>query len=81
MIKLSTDDEAKRFESMDALLELMGNDFGPETVPSVLGSERGRLIARITGCQDPYKERKVKENELAMSILPDMDLSSSVSSM
>lgn len=73
MIKLSTDDEGKRFESMDALLELMGNDYGPETVPSVLGAERGRLIARITGCIDPYKERKVKENELAMSILPDME--------
>ena len=73
MIKLSTDDEGKRFESMDALLELMGNDYGPDTVPSVLGSERGRLIARITGCIDPYKERKVKENELAMSILPDME--------
>lgn len=73
MIKLSTDDEAKRFESMDALLELMGNDFRPDTVPSVLGAERGRLIARITGCIDPYKERKVKENELAMSILPDME--------
>ena len=50
MIKLSTDDEEKRFEAMDALLELMGNNFGPETVPSVLGAERGRLIARITGC-------------------------------
>ncbi len=73
MIKLSTDDEGKRFEAMDALLELMGNDYGPDTVPSVLGVERGRLIARITGCIDPYKERKVKENELAMSILPDME--------
>ena len=73
MIKLSTDDEAIRFESMDALLELMGNDYGPDTVPSILGAERGRLIAKITGCIDPYKERKVKENELAMSILPDME--------
>lgn len=73
MIKLSTDDENTRFKAMDALLELMGNDFGPDTVPSVLGSERGRLIARITGCNDPYKDRKVKENELAMAILPDME--------
>jgi uncharacterized protein with ATP-grasp and redox domains len=74
MIRLSTDDEEKRFEAMDALLELMGNDFGPDTVPSVLGNERGRLIARITGCQDPYKERKVKENKLALSILPEMEM-------
>lgn len=74
MIRLSTDDEEKRFEAMDALLELMGNDFGPDTIPSVLGNERGRLIARITGCQDPYKERKVKENKLALSILPEMEM-------
>ncbi len=73
MIKLSTDDEETRFKAMDALLELMGNDFGPDTVPSVLGTERGRLIAKITGCNDPYKDRKVKENELAMAILPDME--------
>ncbi len=30
----------------------------------MLGAERERLIARITSCMDPYKERKVKENEL-----------------
>lgn len=73
MIKLSTGDEEKRFEAMDALLDLMGNDFGPDTVPSVLGAERERLIARITDCVNPYKERKVKENKLALSILPDME--------
>jgi hypothetical protein len=73
MIKLSTDDEGKRFEAMDAMLDLMGDDFGPDTVPSILGNERGRLITRITGCQDPYKERKVKENKLALSILPEME--------
>ncbi len=73
MIKLSTDDEEKRFQAIAAILELMGNDFGVDSVPSVLGAERERLIARITGCVDPYKERKVKENELALSILPDME--------
>lgn len=73
MIKLGTDDEGKRFEAMDALLELFGNDFDSDCVPSVLGAERERLIARITGCVDPYKERKVKENELALSILPEME--------
>jgi len=72
MVKLSTDDEELRFEAVEALLELMANDFGPDTVPSILGNERGRLLARITGCQDPYKERKVKENKLALSILPSL---------
>ena len=73
MIKLSTDDEETRFEAMKALLELFGNDFGQDSVPSVLGAERERLITSVTGCMDPYKERKVKENELALSILQDME--------
>ena len=73
MIKLSTDDEETRREAMIALLKLMGEGFNEETVPSVLGAERGRLIARITGCTDPYKERKVLENQGALEILPGLE--------
>lgn len=73
MIKLSTDDEETRREAMIALLKLMGEGFNEETVPSVLGAERGRLIARITGCEDPYKERKIKENKAALEILPELE--------
>lgn len=73
MIKLSTDDEETRRQAMIALLKLMGEEFNENTVPSVLGAERGRLIARITGCEDPYKERKLKENEGALEILPSLE--------
>jgi damage-control phosphatase, subfamily I len=73
MIKLSTEDEAKRKEAMIALLKLMGDNFNEDTVPSVLGADRGRLIAEITGCQDPYKERKKAENQRALEIIPDME--------
>ena len=73
MIKLSTDDEETRREAMIALLQLMGEEFNEETVPSVLGAERCRLIARITGCMDPYKERKVLENQGALEILPGLE--------
>jgi hypothetical protein len=73
MIKLSTDDEETRREAMIALLQLMGEGFNEETVPSILGAERGRLIARITGCTDPYKERKVLENQGALDILPGLE--------
>lgn len=72
MIKLSTDDEETRKEAMIALLRLMGENFNEETVPSVLGADRGRLIAEITGCQDPYKKRKQAENRLALEILTEM---------
>ena len=73
MIKLSTDDEETRREAMIALLNLMGEGFNEETVPSVLGAERGRLIARITGCKEPYKGRKIKENKAALEILPELE--------
>ena len=73
MIKLSTDDEETRKAAMIALLRLMGENFNEDTVPSVLGVDRGRLIAEITGCQDPYKEQKHSENQRALEILPDME--------
>jgi uncharacterized protein with ATP-grasp and redox domains len=73
MIKLSTDDENVRRDAMIALLKLMGEKFNEETVPSVLGAERGRLIAAITGCEDPYKEQKRDENNRALEILPDLE--------
>ena len=72
MIKLSTEDEETRREAMIALLKLMGEGFNEETVPSVLGQERGRIIAEITGCRDPYKEQKLQENKRALKILPEL---------
>ena len=73
MIKLSTDDEETRKKAMIALLKLMGENFNQDTVPSVLGAERGRVIAEITGCEDPYEKRKQAENQRAMSLLPEME--------
>ena len=72
MINLSTDDEGARLRAMEALLKLMGEQFCPEAVPSVIGAERGRVIARVTGCLDPYRELKRTSNEQALRILPDL---------
>jgi uncharacterized protein with ATP-grasp and redox domains len=72
MIKLSTEDEETRRKAMIALLKLMGEVFNEETVPSVLGQERGRIIAEITGCRDPYKKQKLQENRRALKILPEL---------
>ena len=72
MIKLSTDDEERRREAMIGLLKLMGDGFNEDTVPSILGSERGRLIAAITGCQDPYRGQKKEENQRAMQLIPEL---------
>jgi hypothetical protein len=70
MINMSTDDEETRLKAMEELLRLMGDQFGPDAVPSVVGAERGRVIARVTGCEDPYREMKEEANKHAMELLP-----------
>jgi uncharacterized protein with ATP-grasp and redox domains len=70
MIQMSTEDEETRLKAMEELLRLMGDQFGPDAVPSVIGAERGRVIARVTGCEDPYLELKDEANKHAMELLP-----------
>lgn len=66
----ATEDEETRFEVVKALLSLLDKLFTPDAVPAHLGTERDRLIRRITGCPDPYREEKRKANELALRLLP-----------
>jgi uncharacterized protein with ATP-grasp and redox domains len=51
---------------------MIGDQFNKKAVPSVIGAERGRIIARLTGCEDPYSELKKKANKRAMELLPRM---------
>jgi len=69
----ATDDEERRFEAVLQLLRLVGEGFNPDTVPSHLGSDRDRIIRRITGCHDPYAEMKRWANEKALAILPRLE--------
>ena len=69
----STEDEAVRLEAVRRLLVLLGEEFGPDAVPSVVGSERDRIIHRVTGCPDPYAEMKREANRRALEILPRME--------
>ncbi|MEM2127568.1 MAG: ARMT1-like domain-containing protein [Candidatus Bathyarchaeia archaeon] len=69
----ATGDEKLRFEAVRGLLKLMGEKFNPEAVPSRLGSERDRLIRRVTGCADPYREMKRRANMEALRLLPALE--------
>jgi len=70
MIQMSTEDEETRRDAMQELLALMGREFRPDAVPSVIGAERGRIITRITGCADPYVELKREANRSGLAMLP-----------
>jgi len=66
----STEDEEVRMRAVEALLKLMGENFGPDVIPSILGIERDRLIKSITGCPDAYADLKRVANESALRLLP-----------
>src|SRR4030065_315132 len=68
MIQMSAEDEETRRVAMQELLAMLGREFRSNAVPSVIGAERGRVIARVTGCADPYMElrREGRTSGLAM---------------
>jgi len=70
----ATDDEEIRKETIGALLRLMGEMYTPDEVPAIIGSERDRVIHRITGCDDPYQELKRQANRGALETLPSMEV-------
>jgi uncharacterized protein with ATP-grasp and redox domains len=72
IIQRSTKDEKKRVEAMTGLLQMLGERYEPNAVPSFIGAERCRVIKDSTGCDDPYADLKAKSNTLSVEILPQM---------
>jgi uncharacterized protein with ATP-grasp and redox domains len=72
IIQRSTDNEEKRVEAMTGLLQMLGERYKSDAVPSYIGAERCRVIKDSTGCADPYTDLKAKSNILAFEILPRM---------
>ena len=72
IIQRSTTDEQKRVEAMTGLLNMLGERYHPDAVPSYIGAERCRVIKDATGCADPYADLKTKSNTQAIKILPRM---------
>lgn len=68
--KEATPNPALRFRAMCELLRMLAKEFRPTAVPADLGTERDRLLRRITGSADPYKRSKRISNEKALKLLP-----------
>jgi len=58
----ATDDRSLRFQVTSALFRLLAKEFRSTAVPAYLGTERDRLIKRMTGNCDPYAEIKQRSN-------------------
>jgi len=55
---------------MSALIHFLAEEFKPTANPAYLGTQRDRLIRRITGNPDPYAKRKQVSNQRASEALP-----------
>jgi uncharacterized protein with ATP-grasp and redox domains len=69
----ATEDRQRRFEALSTVTEMLGREFSPNVVPSLLSAKRDRMIKRITGNPDPYYEMKRNANSMALRALPDID--------
>ena len=69
----ATKDREKRFRAFSEVIEMLGREFNPDAVPSLLGVKRERMIKRITGNPDPYYELKRKANRRALEMLPEVE--------
>lgn len=65
--KLSLEEE-KRI--MRAVEEFLAERYTEEAVPALLGTELHRMLKRLTGCEDPFREAKARANRLAISLVP-----------
>ncbi len=69
-IKRATDDPEIQMKAIKAVIKLMAELFDENQIPAFLGTERDRLIKRITGNPDPYREVKKFSNQKALEVLP-----------
>jgi len=68
-IQEATKNTSLQFKAMSALLNLLSEDFKPNANPAVLGTQRDRLVKKITGNPDPYAQRKHVSNKKAMDTI------------
>jgi uncharacterized protein with ATP-grasp and redox domains len=69
-IQEATDDTTLQFKTVSAILRFLAEEFKPTANPADLGTKRDRLIRKITGNPDPYKQKKQLSNKKALEVVP-----------
>jgi uncharacterized protein with ATP-grasp and redox domains len=69
-IQEATDDKALQFKTLSAVLSFLAEEFKLTANPADLGTKRDRLIRKIIGNPDPYKQKKQLSNKKALEVVP-----------
>lgn len=60
----------EKLRALKAFLRFLSANLSENRTPSFYGTERERLIKRLSGVRDPYRELKREANALAKTLLP-----------
>lgn len=63
------DNEEGKLKALFELARFASLHIGKNTVPAMLGTERGRIISRISGVEDPYADLKKESNRAGKEAL------------
>ena len=69
-IQEATSDRSLQFKTLSVILRFLAEEFKPTANPAYLGTKRDRLIRKITGNPDPYKQKKKLSNKKALEVVP-----------
>jgi len=64
----ATTNPGLRFRTVKEVMKMLNREFRPTTVPADIGTKRDRLIKKLTGNPDPYKQSKKMSNEKALKL-------------
>ena len=63
-------DKALQFKAIRALFTFLAREFKASAVPAYLGTERDRIVRKVTRNPDPYATKKKLSNQKALEMLP-----------
>lgn len=72
-IQLATSDPTLQFQVLKEIINLFSRELHENAVSAVVGTKRDRIIRRMTNCSDPYKEHKIKSNQIALKLVPPLE--------
>ncbi|MFQ5800579.1 MAG: DUF89 domain-containing protein [Candidatus Hydrothermarchaeales archaeon] len=64
------DDEKGKLKAMAEVAKFASQTIDSNTVPALIGTERGRIISKVSGVADPYVELKKESNLAGEDVLP-----------
>ncbi len=72
-LDLACDDSETKIKIFNEIFKFLSNNFSTQTNSNKTGSIIHNIIKQRTGCNDPYKQKKILGNKIALKYLPKVE--------